>query len=75
MKVPITFEHQGKIYKGSFSSVSGAGGALWNLMINNYYYGQMFYSEGCNCWIFKSNSGKFEDLSDYFEAYMIGWFG
>jgi hypothetical protein len=46
MEVPVTFEHQGKIHKGEFSSDKGAGNGLWHLMIGNYYQGQMFYSEG-----------------------------
>lgn len=76
MEVPITFEHHGKIYKGHFSSVNGAGsgGGLWHLIIDKYYQGQMFYSQGSNCWMFRSNSGEFDELSSYFETYMIGWF-
>lgn len=75
MEVPITFEHKGKIYAGQFSSVNGASSGMWHLVINKYYQGQMFYSECGNKWMYKSNSGLFDELSDYFEAYMIGWFG
>lgn len=75
MEVPITFEHEGKIYTGVFNSVSGAGSGMWHLMIDNYYKGALHYSAHCGQWRFTSNSGKFDVLSNYFEAYMIGWFG
>ena len=42
MKVPITFEHKGKIYAGQFSSVNGASSDMWHLVIDKYYQGQMF---------------------------------
>ena len=50
------------------------GGGLWHLIIDKYYQGQMFYSQGSNCWMFRSNSGEFDELFSYFETYMIGWF-
>ena len=78
MEVPITFEHQGKAYTGHLSSGTGAGGTMydhWHLMIDNFYCGQLHYSGFCGHWRFTSNSGLFEGLSDYFEGYLIGWFG
>lgn len=44
-RVPITFEHNHIIYTGHFSVVTGgANAALFHLMINGYFYGQLFYS-------------------------------
>lgn len=77
MDVPITLEYQGKSYTGHLRSGFGAGGEIysnWQLMIDNYYNGTLHYSEHAKCWLFYSNSGKFNDLSDYFEAYLVGWF-
>ena len=78
MVVPITFEHDRKLYFGHFSSCNGSGSIEydhWHLMVGKFYYGQLNYSMHCGRWRFTSNSGLFEDLSDYFEAYLIGWFG
>lgn len=77
MDVPIKFTYRGEIYEGEFSSVHGAGrgyGDDWHLMINNYYQGHLFYSQHFQHFVFKSQTGKFEDISDYFEAYLVGWF-
>ena len=75
MIVPITFEHEDKLYSGHFNSVSGAGSGMWHLMIDNYYKGELHYSGHSGQWLFTSNSGLFDELSDYFKAYLIGWFG
>jgi hypothetical protein len=75
--VPIKFEYRGKQYNGIFSSVSGSGASLgddWDLTINRFYFGQLHYSQYSDGWVFHSNSGLFEDLSNYFEAYLVGWF-
>ena len=49
----ISFEHKGKKYSGEFSSVAGAGSnQLWHLMIDNFYYGRLRYSDR---WVFDSN--------------------
>lgn len=69
---PISFEYRGEKYTGVFTRVSGAGStAYFHLMINNYYRGQFFYSEASQKWTFGSNNGMFEDLADFFEAFLI----
>jgi len=72
--VPITFEYKGKTYAGYFGKVSGEAGDLWHLTINNVYEGQFFYSQYSQDWAFRSNTGKFQELSDFFQFYMISWF-
>lgn len=78
MDVPITFEYKGKTYTGHLSSGKGSGATMyehWHLMIDNFYCGQINYSEYCGHWRFTSNTGLFDELSEYFEAYLVGWFG
>lgn len=60
-KIPIKFEHQGKLYSGSLDPVFGAGGNTWYLMINKYYYGRLRRND--RGWFF---DGDFKDLADYF---------
>jgi hypothetical protein len=77
-EVPIIFNYQGKTYHAELSPVHGAGGNYgddWNLMINHFYNGHLFYNHHYDSWVFKSQTGKFEELANYFEAYMAGWFG
>ena len=38
--IPVTFEHEGKTYKGLLSWVPGAGGYTWHLSVNRYHWGQ-----------------------------------
>lgn len=67
-KVPITFEYNGKQYAGQFAQVSGAGGtANFYLMINNFYCGQLLYTDK---WVFNSNDGRFKELENYFGDYI-----
>ncbi len=76
--VPIVFTHKGKEYTGTFTSVSGTAGSgydHWHLIIDNIYHGSLHYSQFLNAWVFTSNSGKFDELSSYFEGFMVGWFG
>jgi hypothetical protein len=76
--VPITFEYKGKTSTGHLSSGTGSSGTMydhWHLMVDKFYYGQLNYSGHCEYWLFTSDRGLFEDLSDYFEAYLVGWFG
>ncbi len=69
-KVPISFEYKGKIQKGYFSPISGSGANVWHLMINDYYRGNLQFTER-NGWQFFGNS--FEDMGDFFGDYMVAW--
>lgn len=46
-RIPISFEHRGKKYSGSFSRVQGAGTtSVWHLMSDdNYFLGRLRMSE------------------------------
>jgi len=73
MKIPITFEHQGKQYTGIFSQVSGSGSTgLYHLMINDFYYGQLFHSEHFG-WQWGSNKVYFKGQAEYFGSYVSNW--
>jgi len=75
--IPIIFSFKGKQYSGTFDAVSGSGGGSgddWHLTIDGYHRGHLHYSQYYKGWVFTSNSGFFDELSDYFEAYLIGWF-
>lgn len=70
--IPVEFDYQGKHYKGHLSEVSGAAAQLWHLMIDNYYYGQLFYTDaGLK---FYSQSGKFQELEDYLIEVITAWY-
>ncbi len=63
--IPVTFDFEGKEYTGFLSAVSGSGGDVYHLMINNRYMGQLIRTELYG-WQFHSQSGKGKDLSEYF---------
>ncbi len=68
-KIPITFEHGGKTYTGTFDAIFGAGNSVWYLMINKRYYGRLRICDFG--WFFDGN--QFNELADYFGEYMIAW--
>lgn len=65
-KIPVTFEYEGKEYKGQLVSVSGAAANMFHLMVNNYYKGQLFKTG--NGWRFSSQNGKLDHLESVFVA-------
>ncbi len=73
--IPIEFDYEGKHYKGHFlGGVGGGGGNIWHLMINNYYYGQLIFSQNYG-WAFHNNKGLMKELSEYFGEYVTLWYG
>jgi hypothetical protein len=64
MKIPVTFEYEGKEYNGFLVSVPGAGNQMFHLMVNNYYKGQLFLTE--QGWRFSSQNKKLEHLQNVF---------
>jgi len=73
-EIPVSFDYKGKVYKGHLSHVKGAGGKTWFLMIDKCFCGQLFWSESFG-FQFKSQAGQFEELKDYFEGVVVGWYG
>jgi hypothetical protein len=73
-RIPITFEHSGKKYIGSFSSVHGAGQNVWYLTDNkNFYLGRLRLSR--DQWVFDATPKTQElcDLAEYFGEYLMAW--
>lgn len=69
MDIPIKFTLKGKHYNGYLNSVSGAG-QVFHLMINNYYIGQLSYT---NTWVFYGNKldgSSSEELTDLLGDYV-----
>jgi hypothetical protein len=61
--IPISFDYKEKHYDGYFQPVHGAGANVWHLIINNYYYGTLTYTDK---WVFNSNNNKMKELADFF---------
>ena len=69
MHIPITFEFEGKIYDGYLIMISGGGSdSNFHLMIDNCYYGHLFYS--AVGWRFGSNQNHFKGMDEYFGDYV-----
>lgn len=71
-KIPIEFYYKGALCKGHFTEVFGGGANTWHLMINNYYKGQLIYSQ--NGWAFYNNSGEMKCMTEYFGEHMMLWY-
>jgi len=72
--VLITFDHQGKHYKGQLVPVMGAGSSNeFHLMIDNYYCGRLRYSDR---WVFDPTpkTDSFVELTEYFGEYVTAWY-
>jgi hypothetical protein len=42
-EIPVNFDYEGRQYKGVLSWTPGYGGYHWDLMVNNFYRGQLLY--------------------------------
>ena len=78
--IPIEFDYQGKHYKGFLDEVSGSGthiGCSWHLCLYRgkhlYYNGHLTYHEKSG-FRFTSQTGKFEDLTEFFGEYIMLWY-
>ena len=72
MIIPISFLHDGRRYDGTFKTVSGGGSSsLFFLMIDNFFYGQLFYTSFG--WQFASNKDHFKHMNDFFGSYISAW--
>lgn len=71
MEIPVSFQYEGKTYRGILSQVPGAGGQLFHLMVNGYYKGQLLYT--ANGWHFTSQSGKLDHLESVFVEALKGY--
>jgi hypothetical protein len=75
-EIPITFEHEGKEYTGSFDEVQGAGTSkVWYLMIDNYYKGRLRMTD--RGWVFDPTpkTQSMAELANFFGDYITMWYG
>lgn len=73
--IPISFDYKGKHYNATLEEVIGAGDQTWHLMIDKYYNGKLIFYPKDQRWYFRSQTGEFEELSDFFGEYLILWYG
>lgn len=72
--IPITFEFEGKTYSGFFQSVMGAGSsAMFHLMIDNFYFGRLRFSDFTNDWVFDGNKPGMEKMAAEFGYWVTAW--
>lgn len=64
LRIFTSFTHDNKSIEGFFIVISG-GGNLYHLMVDNFYRGQLTFSEHFG-WGFSSNTWHLEHLSEYF---------
>jgi hypothetical protein len=88
MNIPVSFEYRGKSYHGHFAPVNGAGNkeaTTFQLYIGNGYRGVLHLAEDSlpglprqgetkYSWRFSSQTGEFEDMTDYFISVVIAWY-
>lgn len=87
--IPVSFDYKNKHYSGFLVQITGnatKGGHAYHLYINNYYRGSLrlaAQSQGgvpidpANVqydWRFTSQTGEFEELTDYFVDVLIAWY-
>jgi hypothetical protein len=86
-EIPVTFRLDGKEYKGTITSVSGAAsGAMFHLNVDKHHWGRLWYVEGHPGfgdglhavkagWRFASNQHpSLSELADYFGEIVTAWF-
>lgn len=61
--IPVTFKYKGEHYKGELHQVFGGGADVWHLMINNYYYGMLMYTDK---WVFHNPNNDMKELAEFF---------
>lgn len=72
-EIPVTFTYHGEPFHGILSSVQGAAAPTYYLHDTlNFYHGQLVYSEYLKQWQFSSQTGKFEDMQEYFVGLVTG---
>lgn len=73
MTIPVTFDYHGSTFNGVLSSVQGAAAPTYYLHdLLNFYHGQLVYSEYLKQWQFSSQTGKFEDMQEYWAGLVEG---
>jgi len=67
-EIAVQFSYDNKIYKGSLSAITGAGGSMYYLMIRRRYVGQFFYTDAG--WVFTTQKGFFPQIAQQLAFYI-----
>lgn len=71
-KIPVEFDFEGRKVKGTLDATAGAGGNVWHLMVENYYWGRL--RKAGDAWYFDESKWKVADQIDHFAAVVIAWY-
>lgn len=72
MKIPVSFQYNGKRYLGTLDEVAGAGAGMWQLMVDGYYWGRLRKVK--DEWFFDESKWQVGGLKDYFAAVVVAWY-
>lgn len=75
VNIPVTFMIGNIEYHGLLTEVNGNASPSWFLMVNKYYWGDLWHSEYLNQWFFSEQRPRVAHLLDYFVAVVIAWYG
>ena len=70
-KIPVSFDFNEKIYIGHFTAVSGSGANVWHLIVDGYYWGQLWKTENFG-WQFANSKGTLKEFTDHFAQVVTG---
>ena len=66
---PVTFQYDNQTSQGTISRIKGAAAdaQMYHLMVNDFFWGQLIYSDDQGRWFFHAqNKRELEELADYF---------
>jgi hypothetical protein len=67
--IPVTFDFEGKTYRGTLTEVLGSGAtAMWHLMVDKYYWGRLRYTDS---WVLDTNKPGMESKAEEFGSIII----
>ena len=74
LNAPITFTHNGKTITGQLSQVMGGGSSShFHLMVNQYYWGQLFYNQHQGGWVFYGKDESLSAMAEHFGWVVTAW--
>lgn len=71
-KIPVSFQYNGQHYEGTLDEVIGGGSGVWQLMVNDYYWGRLRRVN--DEWFFDESKWDIGQLKDYFAAVVTAWY-
>ena len=73
--IPVSFEWEGKNYRGVLTAVNGAGVQVYHLMIDKFYNGRLRLTDRYG-WQFDPTpkTESFKELRDFFGDVVTAWY-